>query len=117
MRVYMLGKQGGRELKRLVHPRSALPLKLGNRTLDPEVANAVWGYVALYILCVVVLTLIVAGLEDDLVTAVSVVFSSINNLGPALGEAGANYGRSEEHTSELQSRGHHVCRLLLVKKK
>src|SRR5437870_7571762 len=26
-------------------------------------------------------------------------------------------GRSEEHTSELQSRGHLVCRLLLVKKK
>src|SRR5690625_6142190 len=25
-------------------------------------------------------------------------------------------GRSEEHTSELQSRGHLVCRLLLVKK-
>src|SRR5690625_6566982 len=25
-------------------------------------------------------------------------------------------GRSEEHTSELQSRGHHVCRLLLAKK-
>src|SRR5690625_5775592 len=27
------------------------------------------------------------------------------------------YRRSEEHTSELQSRGHLVCRLLLVKKK
>src|SRR5437870_9609738 len=26
------------------------------------------------------------------------------------------YGRSEEHTSELQSRGHLVCRLLLEKK-
>src|SRR5207253_11139611 len=26
-------------------------------------------------------------------------------------------GRSEEHTSELQSRGHLVCRLLLEKKK
>src|SRR5437870_10869440 len=26
-------------------------------------------------------------------------------------------GRSEEHTSELQSRGHIVCRLLLEKKK
>lgn len=103
MRVYMLGKQGGRELKRLVHPRSALPLKLGNRTLDPEVANAVWGYVALYILCVVVLTLIVAGLEDDLVTAVSVVFSSINNLGPALGEAGANYGQLHYVTKWLTS--------------
>src|SRR3989442_4537749 len=29
----------------------------------------------------------------------------------------ARYGRSEEHTSELQSRPHLVCRLLLVKKK
>src|SRR5690625_6074141 len=27
------------------------------------------------------------------------------------------YPRSEEHTSELQSRGHLVCRLLLEKKK
>src|SRR5437660_11033999 len=30
---------------------------------------------------------------------------------------GAHHGRSEEHTSELQSRGHLVCRLLLEKKK
>src|SRR5690625_7094635 len=29
----------------------------------------------------------------------------------------ASDGRSEEHTSELQSRGHLVCRLLLEKKK
>src|SRR5690625_2187100 len=28
-----------------------------------------------------------------------------------------SFGRSEEHTSELQSRGHLVCRLLLEKKK
>src|SRR2546422_7291631 len=32
-------------------------------------------------------------------------------------EAGATDGRSEEHTSELQSRLHLVCRLLLEKKK
>src|SRR5690625_4284049 len=29
----------------------------------------------------------------------------------------SRWGRSEEHTSELQSRGHLVCRLLLEKKK
>src|SRR5690625_6397668 len=32
-------------------------------------------------------------------------------------ETGVDGIRSEEHTSELQSRGHHVCRLLLEKKK
>src|SRR5207253_8018068 len=31
--------------------------------------------------------------------------------------AGTIFQRSEEHTSELQSRGHLVCRLLLEKKK
>src|SRR5437660_8395616 len=31
--------------------------------------------------------------------------------------AGGSFRRSEEHTSELQSRGHLVCRLLLEKKK
>src|SRR2546422_1136142 len=41
------------------------------------------------------------------------------NLGLALGAVGAAVGlqRSEEHTSELQSRLHLVCRLLLEKKK
>src|SRR3712207_9530517 len=33
------------------------------------------------------------------------------------GGAGARRGRSEEHTSELQSRQYLVCRLLLEKKK
>src|SRR5439155_12478398 len=33
------------------------------------------------------------------------------------GEARPDRPRSEEHTSELQSRGHLVCRLLLEKKK
>src|SRR5690625_6449075 len=43
------------------------------------------------------------------------VSGMINNL---LGEeAEQTVSRSEEHTSELQSRGHLVCRLLLEKKK
>src|SRR5437870_10053185 len=33
------------------------------------------------------------------------------------GQRAISRGRSEEHTSELQSRGHLVCRLLLEKKK
>src|SRR5439155_24064661 len=38
--------------------------------------------------------------------------------GPGRGSPSAPPGRrSEEHTSELQSRGHLVCRLLLEKKK
>src|SRR5690625_6777780 len=40
-----------------------------------------------------------------------------NPAATAQAQAAANSARSEEHTSELQSRGHLVCRLLLEKKK
>src|SRR5690554_7463877 len=43
--------------------------------------------------------------------------SVIAFLLPAAGSISAAIGRSEEHTSELQSRPHLVCRLLLEKKK
>src|SRR5256884_3641952 len=43
------------------------------------------------------------------------VFAINNSAEPAL--ATLRYKRSEEHTSELQSRLHLVCRLLLEKKK
>src|SRR5438309_2434717 len=47
--------------------------------------------------------------------ALVVVFSSVG-LGMALGAAMPFNERSEEHTSELQSQFHLVCRLLLEKK-
>src|SRR5690625_6233149 len=48
-----------------------------------------------------------------LAVLVVVIFYIPNIVGKAL----VNPARSEEHTSELQSRGHLVCRLLLEKKK
>src|SRR5690625_5946879 len=47
-------------------------------------------------------------------------FEAINTLAEQAGlslEQDNALPRSEEHTSELQSRGHLVCRLLLAKKK
>src|SRR5690625_4749742 len=43
--------------------------------------------------------------------------TAVNVQAMVYGNMGSNSGtRSEEHTSELQSRGHLVCRLLLEKK-
>ncbi|GAB4167531.1 MAG: TrkH family potassium uptake protein [Wenzhouxiangellaceae bacterium] len=103
VRVYLISKQGVRELRRLIHPRSVLPLKLGGKTLDPEVANGVWGFLSLYMVCIVLLTLVVASLESDLITAISVVISAMNNLGPALGEAAANWAKLSDATKWLMS--------------
>jgi trk system potassium uptake protein TrkH len=50
-----------------------------------------------------VLTLIVSGIEHDLVTAVSVVFSAMNNLGPALGQASSTWAPLSDSTKYLMS--------------
>src|SRR5215510_15670014 len=48
---------------------------------------------------------------------VLLVRSSAPIASPFIAHRTHKEGRSEEHTSELQSRGHLVCRLLLEKKK
>src|SRR3712207_8983021 len=51
-----------------------------------------------------------AKLPDTITVPIKVAFDFINPFG-------SGGGRSEEHTSELQSRQYLVCRLLLEKKK
>lgn len=91
IRVLLLYKQGVREIKRLIHPRAEMPIKVGGRTMPPRVMDAIWGFFSLYMVCFVVMSLILAGTGLDLVTAVSAVAACINNLGPALGEAGPHF--------------------------
>src|SRR5439155_19962916 len=67
------------------------------------------------------------GEKDSAVATKLISTSEMKNAGRATPEAtaqtvlwaaaAAQSTRSEEHTSELQSRGHLVCRLLLEKKK
>src|SRR5258708_9060487 len=59
--------------------------------------------------------------EDDALAELAVPHARTEPYAPRLGLGGAEahgkFGRSEEHTSELQSPDHLVCRLLLEKKK
>src|SRR5258708_16167161 len=62
---------------------------------------------------------VIAGIADDLMKSIDAEFPS--NVGassePVRREHAGKSVRSEEHTSELQSPDHLVCRLLLEKKK
>src|SRR5690625_6142697 len=47
----------------------------------------------------------------------SMIIASLQRIAEMMDAKDIDASRSEEHTSELQSRGHLVCRLLLEKKK
>ena len=91
IRIILLAKQGGREIKRLLHPNALMPIKLNGKVVPDRVLTAVWGFFSLYIVSFISIMLILMMLGLDQVTAFSSVAAMINNLGPGLGEVAINY--------------------------
>ncbi len=91
IRVVMLVKQGAREMLRLVHPSAQIPIKVGHKAVPDRVIEAVWGFFSLYVICFCVMGLLLVATGLDFVTAFSAVAACMNNLGPGLGDVGANY--------------------------
>ena len=91
IRVLLLFKQGMREMMRLVHPSAQVVVKLGKTPVSESVMDAVWGFFAAYILVFVVFMLLLMASGLDQVTSFSAVAATMNNLGPGLGDVGANY--------------------------
>lgn len=92
IRILLIFKQGLREVQRLIHPNAVFSIKLGQKSISDRIAQAVWGFVSVYILsfAVLVLALMTTGLDQ--VTAWSAVGATINNLGPGLGTVASHYG-------------------------
>ncbi|HHQ41679.1 MAG TPA: potassium transporter [Chromatiales bacterium] len=91
IRFALLLRQGGREVMRLVHPSAEIAIKLGGRPVPGHVVDAVWGFFAAYVASFSLMLLALMALGLDQVTAFSAVAATMNNLGPGLGEVGANY--------------------------
>ena len=92
IRVMLILKQGIREIKRLIHPKGIFTVKVGNRRVDDRVVESVWGFFSVYIMsyAVIFFGLLATGLDFE--TTWSAVGSSLNNLGPGLGQVANDYG-------------------------
>jgi len=75
----------------LVHPRLVRPLKLDDRSLTPKITDAVWGFFALYVITFAVLMLLAMGGGLDQESAFGAVATTLNNLGPGLGETSQSF--------------------------
>lgn len=91
VRVMLVAKQGWRELQQLVHPKAVIPLKLKRRTVSPDVLSAVWSFIAIYGLSFMVILILLQAFGLDFYTAYTATLSSLNNIGPGLGEAASNF--------------------------
>src|SRR2546429_2632043 len=85
---------------------------------SPSIRNAVFGFESLILAFFAAAVNAVASEGTKSTCALRALGKacSASRLTPALRSARSSRARSEEHTSELQSRLHLVCRLLLEKK-
>ncbi len=107
LRIMILLKQGSVEVKRLLHPRAVIPVRIDGRTVAPSVVASVFGFMLIYIGLLVISTLAMTAMGLDLITAFSGVAASIGNIGPGLGASG-------RRTTTVYSRGRKVAAVVLL---
>jgi len=96
-RWLIMAQHTAREVRRALHPRAVLPLRVGDRRIGEEVVRAVAAFIALYTVLLGVSAMTVAWLGEDLTTAFTAAAATIGNVGPGLGLVGPMASYAELH--------------------
>jgi trk system potassium uptake protein TrkH len=82
------------ELRRTLHPRGVLPVKLGGRVVSDDVMRSVLVFFLFYLLVFAVCTVIVISLGADIVTGITATIACLGNIGPGFNQVGpmGHYG-------------------------
>jgi len=91
IRLILLYKLSMRELYRLIHPHGKFIIKLDGKTVNYRVLDSVSAFILQFMFLLVVFTLILMTLGEDVTTSGTAALSALANLGPALGDASSNY--------------------------
>jgi trk system potassium uptake protein TrkH len=94
-----------RELRRTLHPRAVLPVKLGGRVVPDATMREVVVFMLFYILTYAIGAAVVIGFGSGLMTGISATAAAIGNVGPGFNEVGPM-----GHYADL----HPVSRLVLT---
>ena len=81
-----------RELRRLIYPSGVFSVRFGRRAADDRVLQAVWGFVGVYVMLAVLITLLFMMTGMDAGTALSTTTASLNNLGVGIDGVASGFG-------------------------
>ena len=78
----------GRHLRQMVHPNAIITVKANDQTIPESVIDAIWSLLFVYFVTFSIASVVLTLTGVDLVTSTTAVFSSLSNIGPALGQLG-----------------------------
>lgn len=94
IRIVILAKTIVNEFKRIIHPNAVLPVRVNSQVIPLPVRSTVLAFVALYFILICIGWLALMALGIGFTESLSVVVSSIGNVGPGLGLCGPSYSWS-----------------------
>ena len=87
-RIILLIKHAKTEIRRMLHARAIIPIKIGNRTITDEIVRNTLGFSMIYVSIFILTALALSIFNLDFQSAVGAAASAIGNVGPAFGEFG-----------------------------
>ena len=87
-RIILLIKHAKTEIRRMLHARAIIPIKIGNRTITDEIVRNTLGFSLIYVSIFILTALALSIFNLDFQSAVGAAASAIGNVGPAFGEFG-----------------------------
>ncbi len=88
VRHLLLYKNSVLELKRLVHPRAVIPVRINGKAINPEIISNVQAFFIFYILIFVFSSILLSILGMDFITSAGAVATCLGNVGPGIGTVG-----------------------------
>jgi trk system potassium uptake protein TrkH len=88
VRHLLMARYTLRELKRTLHPRAVLPVKLGGRVVPESTLRDVQVFMLFYLLTFAVGAAIVVGFGADLMTGITATIACLSNVGPGFEAVG-----------------------------
>lgn len=88
IRLLIIVKNIGRELKQILHPQAVLPIRVGARVIDQSILRTILGFFVAYLIVFSIGTVGMTMLGYDFLSATGASIASLGNIGPAWGEFG-----------------------------
>jgi len=88
VRLLLITRYMRHELRRTLHPRAVLPVKLNGQLVPDEVMRAILVFFLLYLTVFAVVALVVIGFGADIVSGLTGTIACLGNIGPGFGTVG-----------------------------
>ncbi len=88
VRLLVVIKNGWVELRRLLHPRAVIPVRLNRRGVAPSIVSNVLAFFVIYLLIFLLSSLVMTAMGLDFLSAMGSVIATLGNIGPGIGDVG-----------------------------